>query len=530
MSKESRKLKKEFIEKYGKVGLTHEEKAKIIIAVIIILIIFSIMFSLLNMNNTRIYKNIFIQGISVSGKNDKEANEMIKNITDEKKSMPITLKHSDFETTISFDQLGIEYDINEAVKDAYNIGRNGNIITNNYKIISTFFKKRNFNLNQNINEDTLNTIINDIEGKLPDVKTESSYYIEDENLIIKKGKEGVIIDKEQLKEKIKNTINDITNPNNTIEIPVENAQPADINLNEIISEVTKQAKNAYISDNPKEIHAEEDGIELAISKEEAEGIIKEDKEEYVIPLKIIQPQITVASLGTAAFTDKLATFTTDFDASNKNRANNLKLASEKLNGTIVNPGETFSYNKTIGERTIAAGFKEANAYSGGDVVLDVGGGICQLSSTLYNAALLTNLEIVERHNHSFKSSYVAAGRDATVSWGSVDFKFKNNRNYPIKIESNAEDGVVTVNIYGIKQDDDYTVLIESKETSVIKQEIEYKEDDTIEKGKEVVERYGENGCTSETYKTLLKNGVVVSKETISKDTYNALSKIIRRNT
>ena len=112
MSKESRKLKKEFIEKYGKVGLTHEKKAKIIIAVIIILIIFSIMFSLLNMNNTRIYKNIFIQGISVSGKNDKEANEMIKNITDEKKSMPITLKHSDFETTISFDQLGIEYDIN----------------------------------------------------------------------------------------------------------------------------------------------------------------------------------------------------------------------------------------------------------------------------------------------------------------------------------------------------------------------------------------------------------------------------------
>ena len=530
MSKESRELKKEFVKKYGKVGLTHEEKAKIIIALIIILIIFSIMFSLLNMNNTKIYKNISIQGVSVSGKNDKEANEFLKNLTDTKKATPLTLKHADFETQISFDQLNIVYDINDAIEKAYDVGRSGNIIKNNYQIISTFFKKRNYNLNSNINEETLNTVINDIEGKLPDVKTESSYYIEDENLIIKKGKEGVVVDKDKLKEEINNKINDIANSDNTIEIPVQNAKASDINLDEIISQVTKQAQDAYISDNPKAIHAEKKGVELAITKEEAENILKDDKDEYTIPLKIIEPQITVASLGTLAFTDKLATFTTDFDASNKNRTNNLNLAAKKLNGTVVNPGEIFSYNQTIGERTIAAGFKEANAYSGGDVVLDVGGGICQLSSTLYNAALLTNLEIVERHNHSFKSSYVAAGRDATVSWGSVDFKFKNNRNYPIKIEAAAEDGVVTVTIYGIKQDDDYTVLIESKETSVIKQEVEYKEDKTLAKGQEVVERYGENGCTSETYKTLLKNGVVVSKETISKDTYNALSKIIRRNT
>lgn len=530
MSKESREFKKKFEKKYGKVGLTYVEKAKIIIMLAIILILFSIIFSLINMNNTKIYRNISVQGIDVSGENDKEANEKISSLIDSKKTNLITLKHSDFTANVSFEQFDIEYDVNDAIATAYGVGRSGNIVTNNYKIISTFFRKRDIPLKISIDDNAINTMIDDIESKLPDAKEESTYYIEDENLIIKKGKKGAVIQKEQLKNEIKQIISDISNSDNTIEIPVEAAIPSEIDLDKIISEVTKEAQNAYLSENPKEIHAEKNGIELAITEEEAKNILSEDKEEYIIPLKIIKPQITVASLGTQAFTDKLAIFTTDFDASNENRANNLKLAAEKLNGIVVNPGETFSYNQTIGQRTIAAGFKEANAYSGGDVVLDVGGGICQLSSTLYNATLLANLEIVERHNHSFKTAYVAAGRDATVSWGSIDFKFKNNRNYPIKIESQAEDGVVTVNIYGIKQDDDYTVLIESKETEVIKQNVEYKEDNSLEKGKEVVERYGENGCKSETYKTLLKNGVVVSREIISKDTYNALSKIIRRNT
>lgn len=530
MSKETKQFKKEFEKKYGKVGLTTEKKVKITITLIIILAIFSTIFSLINMNNTKIHKNISIQGVSVSGDDNKEANEKITNLVDSKKANSITLKHGDYTESITFEQLNTMYDVNDAISQAYNIGRSGNIITNNYQILSTFFKKRNITLKVDLSDDSLNALIDDIENKLPDAKKEYSYYIEDENLIIKNGKAGAVVKKEELKNDIKQTISNISNSDNTIEIPVENANPSDIDLDKIISEVTKKAKDAYISENPEKIHAEKKGVELAITKEEAQKILSEDKDEYTIPLKIIEPQITVASLGAKAFTDKLASFTTDFDASNTNRANNLKIAAEKLNGTVVNPGETFSYNQTIGQRTIAAGFKEANAYSGGDVVLDVGGGICQLSSTLYNAALLSNLEIVERHNHSFKTAYVAAGRDATVSWGGVDFKFKNNRNYPIKIEAQAEDGVASVNIYGIKQDDDYTVLIESKELEIIKQNVEYKEDNSLEKGKEVVERYGENGCISETYKTLLKNGVVVSKETISKDTYNALSKIIRRNT
>ena len=253
-------------------------------------------------------------------------------------------------------------------------------------------------------------------------------------------------------------------------------------------------------------------------------MLKEEKEEYEIPLNITKAEITVLDLGEDAFPNLLGTCTTNYDASNINRNNNLVLASQKLNGTIV-----FSYNQTVGQRTIAAGFKEAKAYAGGSVVLDVGGGICQLSSTLYNSVLLSNLEIVERRNHSFKTSYLPAGLDATVSWGSVDFKFKNTRKYPIKIIAKAQDGVVKVDIYGIKQDDDYDVKIESSETSIIPMKTIYEHDITLSKGEEYVSQNGDDGCTSETYKILYKNGLIVSKTLLSKDTYNDLPKIIKQN-
>lgn len=522
------KLKKVIIDKKS-IPISHKNKLIIIISLTLTILIISTIFSLINIKNNTIYKNIEISNINVSQKTIEQAQEELNKKIREKELSKITLTEDSNEITISFDQLNVTRNISEAIEKAYNIGRNSNIIINNYKILSTYFIKRNIQIETNIDEESLDNIVNEVESKLPNAKQESTYSIEGETLLIKRGKKGIIVKKEELKNKIIETIKNLNDTNNIIEIPVEEKEPESINIEKIINDIKKEAKDAYITENPLKVHAEENGIELNITEEEAKKILEEDKEEYEIPLKITQPQITVASLGEKAFTDKLSTYTTNYDASNINRNNNLMLAAEKLNDTIVNPGETFSYNQTIGERTISAGFKKANAYAGGNVVLDVGGGICQLSSTLYNTALLANVEIVERHNHSFKTSYVDAGRDATVSWGALDFRFKNNRNYPIKIKAQAGEGVVTVTFYGIKEENDPTIIIESKVTNIINQKVEYKKDTTLAKGEEVVERVGEDGCTSETYKTTLKNGVIISKTLVSKDTYNQLSKIIRKN-
>ena len=115
------------------------------------------------------------------------------------------------------------------------------------------------------------------------------------------------------------------------------------------------------------------------------------------------------------------------------------------------PGETFSYNKTLGARSTKAGYKTAKVYENGAVVDGIGGGICQISSTLYNAVLKANMQTVERRNHQFITSYVPEGRDATVAYGVTDFKFKNTRKYAIKIKATASNGVATISIYGIKE-------------------------------------------------------------------------------
>ena len=482
-------------------------KVIVVICIVVAIFVFSIIFSLFNGGYDKIHKNVYIQNVSVSGMSQEEAKEKLGKIYETKKLNKIILKHNDFEMPISYDQLGVTRNFNDAVDMAYGIGRKGNIFTNNYRLLFSGFLRKNINLDINIDDVSINNVINDVQSKLPDVTLQSSYYIDGSNLVIKKGTDGVEINKDELKSAIINNINDFNSVDCEIEIPVIEKKADDIDIKKISDEIKKDPKDAYISKNPLEVHVEQDGVELACSLEDAQKIIDEKNEsnesngddennsnaengnnensnnengkenqdngEYIIPLKITHPSVTVESLGNDAFANRLATYTTNYDASNVNRNNNLVLASEKLNGTIVKPGEEFSYNKTIGERTIASGFKEAKAYAGGKVVLDVGGGICQLSSTLYNAALLTNLDITERHNHYFLTSYVPAGRDATVSWGSVDFKFKNNRKYPIKIESKVEDGVATVSIYGIKQDDDNTVLIDSKVTSIIPKKVEY---------------------------------------------------------
>ncbi len=508
--------------------LENKKLVKILIIIGVVLFI-SIIFSLLNMGNNMIYKNISVQGVNVSNKEKTKAEDEIKKLYEKKKSEGIVLIHNDMQLNISYDQLNILPNFDKSLREAYEIGRKGNIITNNYAILFTNFIKRDIEIDFNINEKKLEECINDIESKLPDLKLEGSYYIEGNELIISKGKSGVIVEKDKLKELIMENIQDLENDSNEINIPVKEENPKEIDIEKIAQEIKKEPQDAYLSENPLEIHTDEDGIDIGISLEEAKQILSEEKDEYIIPLNVTPASTRVADLGEKAFANLLATFTTNYDSSNTNRDNNLVLAASKLNGTIVNPGEEFSYNKTIGKRTIENGFKEAKAYAGGEVVLDVGGGICQLSSTLYNSALLANMEITERHNHYFKTSYVPEGQDATVSWGSLDFKFKNNRKYPIKIEANVGEGVAKINIYGIKQDDDYVVKVESKVTNIIKCKTEYKNDYTLKKGEEVTVQQGENGCTSETYKSLIKNGVVVSKSLISTDTYNALPTIIKRN-
>ena len=502
--------------------------ASAIILIILVLLALSVVFSIMNINNNNIVKGVKIEGIDVSGLSREDAKSKIESIYQDKKEKEITLKYKDYEATLSPQLLEVNYDIDKGIEEAVSIGKSDNIFINNFNIVKAMLGKNNIKIDMTINEDVVKQNIEEISANIPGAVTEPSYYIENDKLIITKGKEGIKVDNDKLIEKIKEQLKDINTAQEYIEITVTEKKPEEIDIDKIHEEVYKEVQDAYYTKDPFTIHPEVEGVDFNV--EEAKEQLKEDKEQYEIQLTITKPKVTTAQIGSEAFPDLLATYSTRYDGGDRDRTTNLRIACQKINEKVVLPGETFSYNQTLGVRSTATGYKNAKVYENGEVVDGIGGGICQISSTLYNSVLMANLDIVERKNHQFVTSYTPAGRDATVVYGMTDFKFKNTRKYAIKIKASASNGVATVSIYGIKEENEYTVSFSTRTVSTIPFTVKYVDDNTLAVGTEKVKQKGANGIITETYITKSLNGKVVSTKLLSKDTYNAMQRIILRGT
>lgn len=498
----------------------------VLISVFIVsLLIFSTIFSLMNINNNNIVSGVKIKGIDVSGLSKEQAKEKLDLVFNEKKNEEIKLKYSDFETTLNTEILDLNYDVEKAVDNAISLGKNGNIFVNNYNILLALIGKKDIGVEFSLNDEEIDKFVEDIGKNIKDAVIEPSYYIDNDKLIITRGKEGIKVDKDLFIKNLKNVLNTVNNKVEYLDLPVYNKEPDEIDIEKIYNEVHTEVQDAFYTKDPFTVHPEVNGVDFNL--EEAKNILKEYKEEYEIQLTITKAKITIAQIGSEAFPDLLATYTTRYDASDVNRTTNLRLACNKLNDKVVLPGETFSYNKTLGERTIAAGYKNAKIYQSGQVVDGLGGGICQISSTLYNAVLLANLDVVERSNHQFVTSYAPAGRDATVVYGLTDFKFKNTRNYAVRLRASVSGGIATVSVYGIKETE-YNISISTKTISTLPSSVQYIDDSSLPAGTEKVQQKGTNGIITETYITKSLNGAVVSSKLLSKDTYNPMQRIILR--
>ena len=506
---------------------------KIIISIIIVAIVallFSTVFALTNINNEKIISGVTIKGVEVSGLTKEEAIAKLQTVYSEKMKNNIMLQYEELESELNPTLMEVNYNVEKAVNEAYSLGRDGNIFINNYHILGTLIGKKDFDVDMTMNEETTKQTINDIGANLPGIMIESSYSIEEDELIIIRGKEGVVISTDTLLSEVKDMLNDIHETDNVIEIPVETKTPQEIDVDKIHSEVYQEAQDAYYTKDPFTVYPEVEGIDFDVEKAK-EMIAAEVKDEYVIELIITKPKVTLEDIGTEAFPDRLSSFSTRYNAADKDRTTNLVIACQKLNGKVLMPGETFSYNETLGPRTYAAGYRNGKIYENGQVVDGLGGGICQISSTLYNAALMSDMEIVERRNHQFVTSYVNAGRDATVVYGLTDFRFKNTRTYPVRLVASAKGGVATVSIYGIKEPDrEYTYSFKTETVSTIPYTTKYVEDSSLAEGKEVVTQSGTNGLVSKTYMTKMLNGKVISTKLLSTDTYSAMQRIVKRGT
>lgn len=269
------------------------------------------------------------------------------------------------------------------------------------------------------------------------------------------------------------------------------------------------------------------GVAFDVSAVQAQLDAAAPGAEFLADARVEFPAVSTEELRECMFRDVLGTFTTKC-AGPWGRHQNIKLASAAINGKIYNPGEEFWYNSTVGQRTAARGYQEAGVYEAGRTTTGIGGGICQVSSTLYYAVLLSDLDIVLRYCHMFNPGYMPIGCDATVSWGGPDFAFRNSRDYPIKIVTSYNDDTneLTCTILGTKVDDHYVVMTNAVLASYDYQTV-YQESPDVAPGEEVIDQYGHTGYHVRTWRNIYDgDGNLLSSRVEADSHYDVGNKII----
>ncbi len=474
----------------------------------ILAVLLSTSFALINMNNEKIITNTFVSKVKVSGLAKDEAIKELDTTYNNLADKPVTIKYENYSREISPNEIDFRILSEKSVNNAYNIGRSTNIFKNNYTILFSYFKDNNIDVEYNYDRFLLDKIMEDVNAKIPNQLTDNSYEIKGTNLIISRGKEGILIVAEDLKQQIVQAFVNL-NSDTTITIPVTPKQPDPINIDKIYKEVTVK------------------DIKINMTLDKAKQMLSENKAKYTIPVTL--PKVVVAPARPATFKDVLSTVSSFYDDTNKNRSINIKVSSKDINGAIVYPGRSFSFNSFVGNTVAADGYKLSIGYAGGKAVPMIGGGVCQVSSTIYAAALEIDLRITERFNHVCPVLYLPPGLDSATALGSCDLRFINNRSTPIKLEITAANGVNTVKILGTKQKNEPVIKLTSTKINNVPFRTSYIYDGSLKPGEEKVEIKGLNGFTSKLYQEKYLNGVLVSKRLVSTDTYKPLHEVIRRN-
>lgn len=249
-----------------------------------------------------------------------------------------------------------------------------------------------------------------------------------------------------------------------------------------------------------------------------QALKRPDVGSVALPVTPLYPAITVSDIHQTGIREVLSSYSTSFNAKDMNRSANIKLAANKINGHIVYPGQSFSFNEVVGPREKKYGFKEAMELVDGELVPGIGGGICQVSSTLYNAVLLADLTIAERYNHSKPLGYVPLGRDATVAFGVLDFKFTNRTKSPVMIMAEVNDDKLVVGLFG-KDRLASAVEVISLDQRVIPPAVIKKEDTGMYLGETKVDKQGKPGYEVTTIRVVRAKGREVRREILSKDQY-----------
>lgn len=304
-------------------------------------------------------------------------------------------------------------------------------------------------------------------------------------------------------------------------------------LEEKLKKFNRPAKDAtYKIQNDKVvISPSQNGRTVAVDQlisDLQKGSLSEVPQQIVVPVVEVPAKISTEAVKTLAFDSVLGEFTTRFVVREANRTANLTAAAKALDSKVIQPGATFSFNEIVGPREVGTGYKEAYVIINGEYVKGTGGGVCQVSSTLYNAVLLSNLGVVERMPHAVAVSYVPPGQDATVNYPNIDFKFKNNTSSLIYLRTYVNSGVLTIRLYGKKSGQ--TVRLERQVVKEIKYKTVRRRDSSLPRGRVIQDQIGTKGIVVNVWKVIQDGKGNVTKQFIGRDSYAPANRILRIGT
>ena len=501
-------------------------------------------------DNGQILPNVTVAGVNLGGMTQEEAIQAIHEATDQTyTATDMVILLPDTTLTLTPHQTGASLDVEAAVQAAYDFGRTGSLFERRaakaqiqsdlyhigllpYLSLNTDYIRQQLD---NYGSSFISTYCDSyysVEGKVPVLQEGEDFSLEapGQTLVLNAGRPGRNLDIDRIYNQILDAYS-----MNTFQVdasqtaPQEDPKPLD--LEAILEELYREPVNAVMDMETFEIQPGTYGYGFDIPQVLMLLSETEPGTELRVPLEYIAPEDTSESLNAILFRDVLGYMETPH-TNNANRNNNLELACGSIHNIVLMPGDVFCYNEALGERTPEAGYKAAAAYVGGETVLEYGGGICQVSSTLYYAALLADMEIVERHQHSYISSYIDFGMDATVSWGGPEFRFSNNTEYPIRIEAQVADGYVKVWILGTDTKD-YYVEMEYEVLGVRSYETIYEDypvdnAEGYEDGDIIQTAY--KGYSIRTYrcKYSKETGELISREVEATSVYNSRDLVIAR--
>ena len=512
---------------------------------LILAVVGILLFSGRDANSGKILDNVYIGTLNVGGMTEEEAAKALKPTATlyAQSDMVVTLGTAQLRLTPK--DTGVALDIDALVDAAYSHGRGGSKAELEAAMEAAKTQDHIIGLLPylNLNEDYIRSTLVKCAQDAGSTLTQTTYGLEGQQpqlsadkfdaeapgqtLVITMGTPGIGFDAAA----VFNMVLDAYSMG-TFQVSVESvdstAEPEPIDLMAILDEFYIAPVDASVDMQTFEPVPGSYGYSFNVESAQKLVDAAQYGEVIRIPMEYIAPEILDEAI---LFRDILGEGRTPHGGG-QNRTTNLRLACAALNGKVLKPGETLSFNETLGQRTADKGYKTAPSYANGDVVDSLGGGICQVSSTLYYATLIADLDIVTRTNHSYPSSYIDYGMDATVSWGSPDFKFRNSTNYPIKIEAFEQNGYVNVRIWGTAEKN-YYIQMEYEITKVYEPEIEYQDfaHDNAEgyKDGDIIKK-GTTGYYVKTYKVKysIDSGKLMSRDFAANSQYKVVNTVVAR--